>query len=162
MKRNAKILVGTVVLVAAGVVFGLKVYRDKLTVSLPDYSPIGKTAWLDQNWEPKKRDWYHHADQGTLTFGIPYEWFMALEQPALSFTAVGLLSDANYLDRYGFIPGSTENSKHELPVGFARGAPMKKADGIKSITVSFPTKWATVEFARNVFPVSSLSNKFCG
>jgi mono/diheme cytochrome c family protein len=129
MKRNAKILVGAVVLVAAGVVFGLKVYRDKLTVSLPDYSPIGKAVWLDQNWDPKKRDWYHHADQGTLTFNIPYEWFIALEQPALSLTAVGLLSDANYLDRYGFIPSSAENSKHELPIGFARGAPMKKADG---------------------------------
>ena len=66
--------------------------------------PIHNAVWLDQNWTTEQRDWFHHPDQGTQTFGIPYEWFMALEQPALSLTAPALLSDPQYLDRYGFIP----------------------------------------------------------
>jgi hypothetical protein len=134
MKRNAKIIIGALVLiaVAGGVAYGVKVFRDKLTVSLPDYPPIEKSVWLNQNWQPKARDWYHHANQGTLTFNIPYEWFVALEQPVLSIGAAGLLSDPAYLDRYGFIPNSTEGEKNEnnvLPVGFARGKPMLKPDG---------------------------------
>ena len=84
MKRKAKIAIGVVAVAAVGVAYGVTVFREKLTVSLPEYSPIQKSVWLDQNWSAKDRDWYHHANQGTLTFGIPYEWFVALEQPALS------------------------------------------------------------------------------
>lgn len=132
MKRKTKIIIGILVLVTAGVAYGVTVFREKLTVSLPEYPPIDKAVWLDQNWPAKGRDWYHHADQGTLTFGIPYEWFVALEQPVLSIFSAGLLSDAVYLDRYGFIASSTEteNDKNNiLPVGFARGRPMSRADG---------------------------------
>ena len=102
---------------------------DSLTVCLPQYPPPGKVVWLEQNWTSEQRNWFHHADQGTLTFGIPYEWLVALEQPALSFSKPGLLSDATYLDRYGFIPGDVDTVKHELPIGFARGGAMLQADG---------------------------------
>ena len=133
MKINAKFVAGTVVLVCiASGGYGVKAFRDKLYVSLPDYPPIGRVVWLNQNWERKARNWYHHASQGTLTFDIPYEWFAALEQPVLSLRAAGLLSDPTYLDRYGFIPSSTEIEKSEdnvLPVGFARGGPMLRSDG---------------------------------
>src|ERR1700719_2783871 len=133
MKRNTKIIIGALVLIAVtgSVAYGVKVFRDKLNVSLPDYPPVEKSVWLNQNWQPKARDWYHHANQGTLTFGIPYEWFVALEQPVLSLRAAGLLSDSTYLDRYGFIPNSTEIEKSEdnvLPVGFAHGRPMLRPD----------------------------------
>src|ERR1700688_3793283 len=84
---------------------------DNLTVVLPTYPPMENVTWLDQNWTPEQRDWFHHSDQGTQTFGIPYEWFIALEQPALSFTAPGLVSDSSYLDRYGFIPASAKTGK---------------------------------------------------
>ena len=132
MKRKAKIAIGVLVFAAIGAACGVTVFREKLTVSLPEYPPIEKAVWLDQNWSEKDRDWYHHAGQGTLTFGIPYEWFVALEQPVLSIFSAGLLSDPAYLDRYGFIPNSTEHERDKnniLPVGFARGGPMRRADG---------------------------------
>src|SRR5437868_6121132 len=76
------------VIVVAGVVgypYVSKVY-DGIMVKLPEYPVVQKTRWLDQNWTDK-REWVHHADQGTATFHIPYEWFMALEQPVLSLTS---------------------------------------------------------------------------
>jgi hypothetical protein len=132
MKLDAKFIAGAALLISVAVGFGVKVFRDKLNVSLPDYPPIERSVWLNQNLQPKARDWFHHANQGTLTFGIPYEWFVALEQPVLSLRAAGLLSDPIYLDRYGFIPNSTEIEKSEdniLPVGFARGKPMLMPNG---------------------------------
>jgi hypothetical protein len=132
MKRTTKILIGVLAVVAAGAAYGVHVFRYKLTVSLPDYAPIEKVVWLEQNWSVKGRDWFHHANQGTLTFGIPYEWFVALEQPVLSIFSAGLLSDPTYLDRYGFIPNSTETENDKtnaLPIGFARGKPIRREDG---------------------------------
>ena len=74
--KKAFIVVGAIVIVL-GVWW--HEHRDELTVELPTYSPIGKAVWLDQHWSADQRDWFHHADQGTQTFGIPYEWFVALE-----------------------------------------------------------------------------------
>jgi hypothetical protein len=122
------ILASGVTVVVILVAFGIKLH-DKLTVELPKYPPIESTVWLDQNWTAEQRDRFHHADQGTQTFGIPYEWFMALEQPALSFSAPGLLSDRVYLDRFGFIPSDTNSRTPELPIGFAHGGPMREANG---------------------------------
>jgi hypothetical protein len=106
--------------------------HDDLTVELPNYPPINRTVWLSQNWTSEQRDWFHHADQGTQTFGIPYEWFIALEQPALSISDPGLLSDPIYLDRYGFIPESS-SAKPELPIGFAHGSPLNNSDGTPTL-----------------------------
>jgi mono/diheme cytochrome c family protein len=104
-----------------------------LHVALPEYPPTKKTAWLDQNWTREQRDWFYHADQGTLTFGIPYEWFVALEQPSIALplllTEVSPLSDPDYLDRFGFIPGRAATNGPALPVGIARGGPMPLAKG---------------------------------
>jgi hypothetical protein len=131
MTRKSKIWIGVAVVLAVGVAFGVKTFREKLMVHLPDYPPIQKAVWLDQNWSEKDRQWYHHADQGTLTFGMPYEWFVALEQPKLSFGAIGLFSDPTYLDKYGFIPSTTEcnNNERPLPVGFACGRPTPDLEG---------------------------------
>lgn len=92
-------------------------------VPLPDYPTPARTLWLDQGWDPNDRTWYHHASQGTSTFGIPYEWFMALEWPEPSFGSPGLLSDPARLRRFGFIPGHRHpgHNPDGLPVGFARG-----------------------------------------
>jgi hypothetical protein len=109
-------------------VIGVYLWHDKFTVEPPNYPAIGKVVWLDQNWTAEQRDWFHHADQGTQTFGIPYAWFMALEQPPISSTGSGLLSDPTYLDRYGFIP-DTAPGKSEMPIGFAQGGPMRDASG---------------------------------
>ena len=128
MKRVFIVVAAIVIIVA--IVLGVlwHEYHDELTVELPTYPPIGKAVWLDQNWSADQRNWFHHADQGTQTFGIPYEWFVALEQPALSLGDPGLLSDTTYLDRYGFIP-DTSPSKSELPVGFAHGGEVLDVSG---------------------------------
>jgi mono/diheme cytochrome c family protein len=89
---------------------------------LPDYPPVTKSVWLDQHWQPAQRDWYHHADQGTMTFGIPYEWIMALEQPSLTLWSAGMFSDPAYLDQFGFIASPGDGDTAKLPVGFAKGA----------------------------------------
>ncbi|OPH83998.1 di-heme-cytochrome C peroxidase [Nitrobacter vulgaris] len=130
-KRGVKTGIGVVAVVIVAVsLIGFKLYRDKLTVSLPDYAPIKKAVWLDQGWDQNQREKFHHADQGTQTLNIPYEWFIALEQPRLSLVGdVGRLSDPAYLDRYGFIPGATRGGENQLPVGFARAGTMRTATG---------------------------------
>jgi hypothetical protein len=88
---------------------------------LPDIKPAEKVVWLEQNWSQEQRQWFHHANQGTWTFFIPLEWFMALEQPGWKlFGAPGLISDTDYLAKLGFIPGELhKDNKLGLPVGFA-------------------------------------------
>ncbi len=123
------ILGAAIVILVILIVYGAKYFRDNFTVELPEYPPIGKVVWLEQNWTAEQRDWFHHADQGTQTFGIPYEWFIALEQPSLSLGTPGLLSDPAYLDRYGFIPDNAHPGKPELPIGFAHGGLVLDASG---------------------------------
>jgi mono/diheme cytochrome c family protein len=78
---------------------------------LPKAKPVRAAYWLDQNWREEDRRWFHHAGQGTATFPIPYAWFVALEQPYLRLTGrPGLLSDAAYLQRLGFIPSPKTNA----------------------------------------------------
>ncbi len=122
MKRG--LVLGLGILVIAGF-FGYRFVRQNFIVDLPVYTPPTKTVWLDQNWTPAQRDWFHAEDQGTLTFGIPYEWLTALEQPAISLSDPGLLTDPAYLDRYGFIP----TGAGKLPIGFARGSAMPQPNG---------------------------------
>src|SRR4029077_16340918 len=72
---------------------------------LPEPLPIKQARWLDQNWSTQDRHWFHHLSQGTKTFPVAYAWFRALEQPRIYlFSRPGLLSDTNYLERFGFIP----------------------------------------------------------
>ena len=74
------------------------------SVELPNPPAPLQNHWADQGWSNAERQWFHHAGQGTNTFGLPYEWFKALEQPEFSLSEVGLLSDQKYLARMGFIP----------------------------------------------------------
>jgi len=131
-KRVVRTGIGVVaVMIVAAAFIGFKLYKDKLTVILPDYPPIKNAVWLDQGWDERQREEFHHADQGTQTINIPYEWFIALEQPRLSLIGgdVGRLSDPAYLDRYGFIPGATKGGENQLPVGFARAGIMHTMAG---------------------------------
>jgi hypothetical protein len=129
--RNVKIGIGvTVVVLLFVAVVGFELYRDKLYVGPPDYPPIYRAVWLDQNWSQEQRESFHHTDQGTQTVNIPYEWFVSLEQPRISLLGVvGRLSDPAYLDRFGFIPGATKGGENQLSIGFARGAAMRFPDG---------------------------------
>jgi len=72
---------------------------------LPTVPETKAAYWLEQNWSLKDRHWFHHASQGTATFPVPYEWFVALEQPRLHlFSKPGMIKDSAYLERFGFIP----------------------------------------------------------
>ncbi|WP_035706950.1 di-heme-cytochrome C peroxidase [Bradyrhizobium genomosp. I (2014)] len=72
---------------------------------LPAVPETKAAYWLEQNWSLKDRHWFHHASQGTATFPVPYEWFVALEQPQLHlFSKPGMVKDSAYLERFGFIP----------------------------------------------------------
>ena len=112
-----------------------------LPPALPHEKPIQAVHWLDQNWTKEDSAWFHHASQGTEILPVPFDWFMALEQPGLTLlSAPDLLTDSAYLARMGFIPdgkkgrtrGSNamapstglgwQESENEagLPIGFAR------------------------------------------
>ncbi|SDY46484.1 di-heme-cytochrome C peroxidase [Nitrosomonas sp. Nm33] len=97
-------------------------------VELPDNPVQLKNYWADQGWSSEERQWFHHAEQGTNTFGLPYEWFKALEQPELSFSEVGLFSDQNYLARMGFIPSpaSLEDKVQAVKYGYQESSQAKK------------------------------------
>jgi hypothetical protein len=100
-----------------------------LDVHPPHYPQTKTTVWLDQKVSKERLGWFYHADQGTPTFDIPYEWFVALEQHTI-FPLVGsALSDPAYLNRYGFIVDTIEPGNPPLPIGFARGGPMLQASG---------------------------------
>ena len=122
MRRHLWIAVAVIVIISVTGVAGAK--KIPRPAPVPHYEPVQKTVWLSQHWSASDRNWFHHVDQGTQTFGIPYEWFMALEQPELSLMASPLLSDASYLDRYGFIADGTS-----LPIGFAHGGQIRTKNG---------------------------------
>ncbi|MBR0797941.1 cytochrome c [Bradyrhizobium jicamae] len=130
----------TIIIIGLLVVAGLAYFKDDLetvvsgfNVKAVDYQPPTKTVWLDQKVSAEQLSWFYHADQGTRTFLIPHEWFMALEQPTipwLLFTAEPPLSDINYLARFGFIPDTVIPGKPDpLPIGFAHGTAMLDANG---------------------------------
>src|SRR5262245_18787878 len=129
-RRVTRYAVGaTAAILVAGMATIACYLLNRLTINLPTYPRIERAIWLEQNWTGEQREWFHYADQGAQTFLMPYEWFVALEQPVLSLGAAGLLSDPDYLDRLGFIAGPTQEQKAELPIGFARGKTMYDRNG---------------------------------
>ena len=134
MRGRTKIVIAALVAAAGYAAFKDDIAQlwDNLHVKIAEYPQPKKTVWLDQGISKEKLSWFYHADQGTRTFGIPYEWFMALEQPTipwLIFTEAGPFSDPAYLDRYGFIPDTIIPGKKALPIGFAQGGPMLDPSG---------------------------------
>src|SRR5690242_8056540 len=97
MNRRTVLMVPAlaVIALAAWGVSKLSTLRDELNVRLPEYPSPTKTVWLDQNVSKERLGWFYHADQGTRTFGIPYEWFMALEQPDVSLRVLPTLGVAS-------------------------------------------------------------------
>ncbi len=131
MRRRTKIIIAVVVAIGAYACFkdDIAQFWDGLHVKLAEYPAPKDTKWLNQNVSDKDIGWFYHADQGTRTFGIPYEWFMALEQPSLTamLWSADPFSDSAYLDRYGFIPDPFD--KKALPIGFAHGDAMLDPTG---------------------------------
>src|SRR5262245_22736436 len=133
-RRIAKIVIALAVIGIGYAAFKddiAKLWQD-LHVRIVERPAPKKTVWLDQGISKDRLSWFYHADQGTRTFGFPYEWFMALEQPTITwllFTDAGLFSDPAYLDRYGFIGDTVIPGKKALPIGFAQGGPMLDPTG---------------------------------
>lgn len=113
-------VVASVVGLASLAYFGLDAFLKK-EITLPPYSNVD-VQWTSQNWKPEDWKWFYHTPQGgALDLVIPYKWFIALEQPSISFRRQALLSNPAYLGRMGFL--SSEKSAYNpdaLPVGFAR------------------------------------------
>ncbi|MBR1146629.1 di-heme-cytochrome C peroxidase [Bradyrhizobium sp. AUGA SZCCT0431] len=133
-KTIAKLVVAALIVGGAYAAFKDDVAKlwENLHVRIAEYPQPKKTVWLDQGIAKERLSWFYHADQGTRTFGMPYEWFMALEQPTipwLVFTDAGPFNDPAYLDRYGFIPDTIVPSKKALPIGIAQGGPMLDPSG---------------------------------
>jgi hypothetical protein len=86
MRRSTKIVIAVLVAVGAYALFKDDIAQiwSGLHVKLAEYPAPKNTKLLNQNVSDKDIGWFYHADQGTRTFGIPYEWFMVLEQPSLS------------------------------------------------------------------------------
>ena len=109
--------------IAALVLIGAVAVRSKvlpqITVSLPEYERPPELVRLEQNWTTEQRNTFHFTAQGTRL--IPYDWFMALEQPCFNPFGCGMFADPAYLSRFGFIPGDHDPKLNpdRLPVGFA-------------------------------------------
>ncbi|MDB5810864.1 MAG: hypothetical protein JWN94_2986 [Betaproteobacteria bacterium] len=103
------------VIVIAAAIYHLRPW----SVDLPQYSSQLTNQWLNQGWSNDDRHWFHHATQGTNTFGLPYEWFIALEQPVFVPWAK-MFADQDYLARFGFIqsPSSLADRQNASRLGF--------------------------------------------
>ena len=131
MNRKVIFLIFVVILAAVAWKPLSKIYEE-VHVALPDYPQTKATVWLDQKLTKQQSGWFYHADQGTRTFHIPYEWFAALERPVLSplvWQPVADFNDPAYLNKYGFIIDAIEPGKPSLPIGFAHGGPMLQDSG---------------------------------
>ncbi|MGH9629680.1 MAG: di-heme-cytochrome C peroxidase [Bryobacteraceae bacterium] len=120
MKKRKLIIVGAVaaLLIVAGTVV-VPLLRQ-VRVVIPAYQAPGEIVYLQQGWNAEERQQFYHTAQGTRL--LPYEWFMALEQPCLKLTACEPFAANTYLGRFGFLQGQPDPKLNPdgLPVGFAR------------------------------------------
>jgi hypothetical protein len=104
---------------------------------LPDLTDYDRVVHLSgvQNWDADPNDpdqvgpvthEYHHKEQGTSTFPVPYSWLMALEAPARNLFTVPFSSKEkfmsnDYILKYGFVRSKiSELNPEGLPIGITR------------------------------------------
>jgi hypothetical protein len=113
--------------------------------------------WTNQNWgngvntvsaDTQK---YHHISQGTQTLPVPYDWFLALEEPnasvfsmifkSLFFRSNEAFSRDEYLLKFGFIRSLADPiyNPDGLPIGFAKSASLN--------IPGYPSKTETIGFS---------------
>ena len=91
-------------------------------IQVPPEDPV-EVVWTDQNWTPEQWQWWYHISQGSgLESVIPYQWFLSLERPKISFfRPAGNLTDSKFLAGFGFLPNKRNSYNPDgLPVGFAK------------------------------------------
>lgn len=101
--------------------------QDKSQDKSQDKPASGNPVHLQQGWSDETADRWHFISQGTAL--IPYEWFVALEQPGQPSGQTALIKAPENLQRLGFLtePVSTAN-----PDGLAIGlysTPVDLPDG---------------------------------
>jgi len=119
MKWIAICAVAGVLLLAGGAYLYLQ--QPQFHVDVPEYQkPPEQLIRAEQGWTDDQRVRFHHTAQGTRL--LPYDWFMALEQPCLSLFPCDLLTSKTYLARFGFLGGQADAKLNPdgLPIGFAR------------------------------------------
>jgi len=93
------------------------------------------TLVAEQGWTKEQSHWFWHIPQGTAM--MPYDWFMALPRPGKD--GKGLISDSDYLSRFGFIPSiyakQTETNPDNLPIGFVKDSKFKNPYTGKTETI---------------------------
>ena len=78
--------------------------------------PVKKVVYLQQNWSPAQSVQFYFTEQGSQI--IPYNWFLALEQPD---SAAPFRDNQNIL-KYRYLPQNPgERDPDGLPVGFVAG-----------------------------------------
>ena len=122
MLKKWLIVLGTALILVVFITPSVINYFLWKQIEVPPEDPV-EVVWTDQNWTPEQWQWWYHIPQGSaLESVIPYEWFLALEQPLLSFfRPAGNLTDSKFLAGFGFLPDSTNDYNPDgLPVGFAK------------------------------------------
>jgi hypothetical protein len=123
MKRIAIAAVLIVIVIVLLVVAGGYLYLNKpeFQVDVPAYqNPQEQFSRAEQGWTDDQRLHFHHTPQGTRL--VPYDWFMALEQPCFSLFGCDLFTNKTYLARFGFLSSQMDSNLNPdgLPIGFAR------------------------------------------
>ena len=96
---------------------------------LPVAQKPSKAYWLTQNWSARQRfSGSTPESQGTATFPVPYDWFVSLERAELSiFSEPKLLSDEDYLIRFGFILSPRKLDSSASDFGYREDASTSQA-----------------------------------
>jgi hypothetical protein len=117
---SKKIITGVFIVLVIGGYFLYSQWKQ-LRVVVPEYeAPPQQRVQLDQHWTDEQRRLFHYTAQGTRL--LPYEWFMALEQPCFSLGGCEPFHQKTYLARFGFLEGDQDPKLNPdgLPVGFAK------------------------------------------
>lgn len=95
-----------------------------------------QVVYLDQGWSQEERRYFYHVPEG-IGF-VPYDWFLAFEQPDLSVREAPPFHDGGYLARFGFIPdGVSETNPDGLPIGLGSNEVLDPATGATEELLGF-------------------------
>ncbi len=95
---NGKVIVAIliVLLLVVGAFLFLHSSKFQVVVLVYQNSPE-QMVHAEQHWTEDQRVHFHHTAQGTRL--VPYDWFMALEQPCFSLSGCEPFTDKTYLSR---------------------------------------------------------------
>src|SRR5712671_1948520 len=97
---NGKVIVAILIVLLLVVGVFLFLHSSQFQVVVPEYQkPPEQMVHAEQRWTEGQRFQFHHTPQGTRL--VPYDWFIALEQPCFSLFGCEPFADKTYLARFG-------------------------------------------------------------